>query len=87
MKRSYESQLEEGLRDREQQVYLRDQEISRLRAQVAKLVQAGKGVLGVVQASLVNARERKEYPAIIANLEHKEANLRAAIAVAEGGAQ
>ena len=40
MKRSYESQLEEGLRDREQQVYLRDREISRLRDLGAALVGA-----------------------------------------------
>lgn len=53
-------------------------------AHVGELVAAARDALGVVQASLVNARNRNEYPAIIANLEMKEANLRNMLAKIKG---
>lgn len=86
MKRSYESQLEEGLRDREQQVYLRDREISRLRAQVAELVEAGQDALNVIWAENLVAKKKGNtlYEARTKAVYDK---LQAAITAAEGGSK
>lgn len=79
MKRSYESQLEEGLRDREQQVYLRDVEISRLRSQVAELVAA---LTDVIDGGECVWSDGYICPVVTPVLKRQA---KAAIAVAEGG--
>jgi hypothetical protein len=48
------------------------------------LLEACEDAIGIVQAAIVNARQRNEYSQIIAALEQKEANIRAAIAKARG---
>lgn len=67
----------------EQTTYLADQ-IGFLTNENTALLAALEGSLGIVQASIVNAGTRNEYPAIIANMEMKEAAMRAAIAAAKG---
>lgn len=57
---------------------------ARLIAAAPCLLDALQEVIGIVQASIVNAKNRGEFPLIVADLERREANARAAIAKATG---
>lgn len=78
MDKSIQSQLEQALRNQEEQVHLRDKEISRLRAQLAALVEASKHMLYIFDRQLepgtIGRRACDEMKAAIAAAESEAAN-------------